>query len=277
MLADGNQRWLLGRPSYRPPAERIDTAAHEVAAIDSDRTARAFVESHHYSRSYPAARFRFGLYERGELVGVAVFSHPVRDAVILNALPELERATDGVELGRFVLLDRVAGNGETWFLTRCLELLAGRVRGVVSFSDPVQRTTSDGAIVMPGHVGTIYQAANAEYLGRGRGDTLRLLPDGRALSRRTYQKIRDGARGWRPAAAQLEAFGADEPWHDRRAWLAHWIDRLTRPLAHPGNHRYAWRIDRRDRRARRAIAGCARPYPKAIDSSEIVTREQLAA
>jgi hypothetical protein len=40
------------------------------------------------------------------------------------------------------------------------------VRGVVSFSDPVPRRTAAGDLVFPGHIGTIYQASNAGYLGR---------------------------------------------------------------------------------------------------------------
>ena len=39
-----------------------------------------------------------------------------------------------VELGRFVLLDSVAGNGETWFLARSFEILRKHaIVGVVSF------------------------------------------------------------------------------------------------------------------------------------------------
>ena len=106
---------------------------------------------------------------------------------------------------------------------------------------------------MPGHRGTIYQAANARYLGRGRADTLRLLPDGRVLARRSYQKIRDGSRGWQPAAAQLVAHGAapiaaDADEAGRRAWLETWMAQLTRPMRHPGNFRYAFTIGRRHRR-----------------------------
>lgn len=262
----GNQRWRDRRASFRRPDEQIDTARHDVAEVASDACARDFVETHHYSGSYPAARFRFGLYERGIMVGVAVFSHPVRDEVITNVFPTIPRLA-GVELGRFVLLDRVKGNGETWFLARCFELLRGRIAGVVSFSDPMQRTTADGRIVMPGHVGTIYQASNAIYLGRGRADTLRLLPDGRVLARRSYQKIRDGVRGWRPAAAVLERYGApsidgeaDEV--ARRAWLAEWMGKLCRPMRHGGNHRYAWMIDKRHRRQAPAAVGA---YPKIAD------------
>lgn len=271
----GNQRWLERRATFRRPDELIDVRAHEVAPIADDKTARAFVTRHHYSGSFPAARFRFGLYERGDLVGVAVFSQPVRDEVVTNVFPTIPRLA-GVELGRFVLLDRVAGNGETWFLARTFELLrrAG-IAGVVSFSDPMPRTRLDGTVVMPGHLGTIYQAANAAYLGRGRADTLRLLPDGTVFARRTYQKIRAGERGWIPAAAVLARYGAEpidagasEP--ERRAWLESWMGQLTRPMKHGGNHRYAWVVDPRQRRAADPVPyGPRRAFPKTRDAAEV--------
>ena len=50
------------------------------------------------------------------------------------------------------------------------------------FSDPLPRTRADGTVVMPGHLGTIYQAANAVYTGRGTPRTLTLLPDGTVFS-----------------------------------------------------------------------------------------------
>jgi hypothetical protein len=257
-----NQRWRAGRASYRPAGEVIRTADFDVAAIADDTTARGFVEGHHYSGSYPAARERFGLYRRGELVGVAVFSHPSNDKVLTNTFPGLP--TDvAAELGRFVLLDDVPGNGETWFLARCFaQLRRDGFAGIVSFSDPVARTSSDGAAVFPGHVGTIYQAANARYLGRGTARTLALLPDGRVFSARTAQKIRAAERGWRAGVELLIAAGADDVAADaadleRRNWLRTWTARLTRPLRHPGNHRYAWALA-----PRVVVAGTPGAYPK---------------
>jgi hypothetical protein len=79
-----NQRWCGGRASYRPPSETIRPSDYEVAEIADDTTARDFITTHHYSGTYPAARFRVGLYRRGGLVGVAVFSHPCCDAVLTN-------------------------------------------------------------------------------------------------------------------------------------------------------------------------------------------------
>lgn len=143
------------------------------------------------------------------------------------------------------------GNGETWFLARCFELLRARgLLGVVSFSDPVARSDAAGRTVFPGHIGTIYQAHNARYLGRGTPRTLHLLPDGCVLSHRTAQKIRAGERGWLAASAHLTTYGAprlapDASRSDRLAWLASTLACLTRPLPHPGPHRYAWPLSRR--------------------------------
>src|SRR5580700_10941881 len=145
--------------------------------------------------SYPSARIRFGLFTRGCLVGVAVFSHPCNDRVLTSVFPL--SPLDSVELGRFVLLDSVPANGESWFLTRAFECLRRKgLSGVVSFSDPVPRTKADGMIVHRGHVGICYQATSATFLGRTEPRTIRLLPDGSLLNDRTIQKIRSGEQGW---------------------------------------------------------------------------------
>lgn len=261
---DTCQRWELGRTSYRPAREVVDTRRFDVVEID-ELTAKAFVEQHHYSRRYPAARFRFGLYELGELVGVAVFSQPFQAKVITNAFPTLQQPTDGVELGRFVLLDRVGANGETWFLARCFEQLAGRVLGVVSFSDPWERATADERVIFPGHIGTIYQAANARYRGLTDDSSLRILPDATVFSNMASGKIRRHLTGWRSCVAELVRFGAaplddEAPEQERIDWLERWRGELTRPMRHRGNHRYTWMLDRR--RRREVPYGPERAYPK---------------
>lgn len=256
-----NQRWREGRTSYRPAGETINPLRYEVGELTGDADAKAFVVGHHYSGTFPAARSRWGLFRGGRLVGVAVFSHPCNDAVLTSVFGGA--AVESMELGRFVLLDDVEGNGETWFLARCFEQLRRReLRGVVSFSDPIARTTVDGVRVFPGHIGTIYQAHNARYLGRGTARSLRLLPDGQVLSDRALQKIRSGERGWRYAAAHLERAGAatapDDP--ARRAhWLQGALKTATRTLRHPGNHKYAWSLQRRHR-----IVLAGHPYPKGL-------------
>lgn len=251
-----NQRWNSGRDSYRPPGELIRTSDYGVATFHDDNTPKAFVCRHHYSGTFPAALRRFGLFRRDELVGVAIFSVPVRDEV-LKPLPGSPR--DSAVLGRFVLLDNVPGNGETWFLARCFDQLrADGMVGAVSFSDDCERVTADGRVVFAGHVGTIYQAFNAVYLGRARPETKYLLPDGRVFDRRTLMKAKSGTRGRRYAVDQLVAAGAESPRGDLRTWLAEWLPRVTRAVRHPGNHKYVWAIDKR---ARRALPK-SEPYPK---------------
>lgn len=258
MIVDIAQRWSGGRAAYRPARETIDTRDYEVASIPDDLTAKSFVRQHHYSGSYPAARFRFGLYTRDQLVGVAVYSVPANPRA-LDVLPSSRDAS--VELGRFVLLDAVPANGETWFLGRCHHLLAvAGIRGVISFSDPAPRTASTGRLVFPGHVGTIYQAHNATYLGRTKPETKRLLPDGRVLHGRALAKVRKRDRGYRAVVRLLRGYGADplREKQDPREWVDRWCGRLTRPLRHPGNHKYAWGLTPVERRH----LPDGRPYPK---------------
>lgn len=270
----GNQRWRDRRSSFRPN-EPIDPRAYEVAIIEADNPAKAFVEQHHYSGSYPAARERVGLYRRAELVGVAVFSHPPNEAV-LRRLP-CERMA-GIELGRFVLLEDVPGNGESWFLARCFELLRARgIEALISHSDPMPRRTSSGELVLPGHVGTIYQATNAVYGGRTKSRPLWLLPDGTVFSERAMSKIRSLDRGWRYAVQQLVDAGATAPLREltaidegRPADLGPWLisqlnHRIGRRVKHRGNHRYLWALDRKIRRSIEAMAS-GQPYPKERDA-----------
>jgi hypothetical protein len=250
LIVDWAQRWRGGRDSYRPAGEPIVTSAYEVAAIDTDNEAKRFVLEHHYSGSYVAARERFGLYRGEALVGVAVFSQPQND-IALDVLPG-GRET-GIELGRFILLDDVPANGETWFLARCLRAMRriGYV-GVVSFSDPVARRDSTGRIVMPGHVGTIYQASNATYLGRTKAERKHLLADGTVFPNRTLAKIRKRDKGWEYGVERLVGYGAAAPRarEDLRVWLARWLPRLTRSMEHGGNLKYAFDLRRRGSRAR---------------------------
>lgn len=257
MISPVCSRWRARCARYRPAGEVVDVSRYEVAAIPDDRTARAFVEQHHYSGSYPAARRRFGLYERGEFVGVAVYSVPPRREVLsVLGCPTAE----GVELGRFVLLDQVPGNGETFFLARCHDLLRREgFAGVVSFSDPHPRTTAAGEVIFAGHLGTIYQASSAVFLGRAHADTVLRLPDGRSFSRRALAKIRARDRGWRYAVAQIVEAGARAPQgDDLEAWLATEGARVLRRERHPGCLKYALPLSRACRRALPASL----PYPR---------------
>lgn len=262
MITSIAQRWRDRRDSYRRRGEGFNPSAFEVAPIASDKVARTFVERHHYSGSYPAARERYGIYTGGELVGVAVYSVPCHPAVISNWFP-FEDWRAGVELGRFVLLDSVPFNAETWFLARTRALLTAEgYLGIVSFADPVPRTSIDGRVSFAGHVGTIYQASNAVLAGRGRGQTAYLLPDGTTWHRRNRGKVLGLHPGWEGAVQGLEGWGAAPFEGDsrptRERWLSAALATTTRPMRHPGNLRYLWGLTRRVSRH----LPQSDPYPK---------------
>ena len=246
-------RWRCTRASYRPAGEVFNTRRAEVVVLD-EVDARRFVQEHHYSHSYPAARFRAGIMVKPEngrdyLGGVAVFSVPMTQHVVPATLG-LPPA-NGVELGRFVLLDSLEANAETWFLGRAFRLLRTQlpeVKGVVAYCDPLPRFNDKGELVKRSHTGTIYRAHNATYRGQGKSRTLWLLPNGHVASERALSKLRTGDCGAEYAARQLLEQGAAR--QRRNETASDWVQRLKRtgflrPLAHPGNHRFAWRLDRK--------------------------------
>lgn len=261
MIVDFCQRFTDGRESRRPAGELIKTSAFDVELI-APRLAKRFVKQHHYLKTASSTAHPFGLYRLGELAGVALFGPPASMAAHRAVFPTLT-PREGVSLGRFVLVDDVPGNGESWFIARCFELL--RARGVVaveSQSDPGPRVTIDGRTVFGGHLGIIYQATNGRYVGKTNAATRYLLSDGTCFSNRAGGKVRNGERGRRYAARQLGQWGADpiEPGENVREWLAYWTARLTRTVRHRGNYRYMWCLDRR--RRREVLRRDALPYPK---------------
>lgn len=263
------QRWNARRERYRPVGEVFDPSRASVYAID-EQDAKAFVVAHHYSGSFPAARFRFGLYWKDRfgqegLAGVAVFGVSMNQRAIPSYFDELA-PNDGVELSRLVLLDHLAANAESWFLGRAFRLLkagAPQIRGVLSYADPLPRLREDGSTVTPGHVGCIYQAHNARYLGRSSARSLLVSRDGRVFSQRSATKIRREERGAAYAVRQLISMGAPAPLPleaPERYLLRAVREGGFRRMPHPGNHVYAWWLGQRRAEPERLRAPM--PYPK---------------
>lgn len=295
------ERWRDRRSSWALPTDRhlFRPEGWEVVALEgpgADNTARRFVQCHHYSGTYPAARYRFGLFSpRAELCGVAVFSQPSNNRTLTKHLPGLRSHLEGVDLGRFVLLDEVGHGAESWMLARCFELLANwqappqrwdkvtsepwlGVRGVVSFSDPVPRQNASGDVTLCGHWGTIYQATNGLYVGRGKKRTLSLLADGSVVSPRSYQKVRAGERSSESTVRKLVGVGADAPveGEDMAAWIERAVGQVElMRFRHGGNHKYVWPLpgatgDRTSKRLARAVRRSLErvpsfPRPKVVD------------
>lgn len=245
------QRWNGRRASYRPAGEPFDPRHAGVEPLD-EREAKAFVEQHHYSGSYPAARFRAGVFikepfQKARLAGVGVFSVPMNQKVVPAYFAGFE-PSHGVELGRFVLDDSLAANAESWALARMKKLLRQalpNVRGVVAYSDPIERRDETGALVKRGHVGTIYRATNAAYRGLSSARTLWLAPNGASLADRLLSKVRNSETGERYAMERLTALGAPrrQPHEDGAAYVRRLKEeKWLRPMRHPGNHAFTWQL-----------------------------------
>lgn len=265
---DGSaQRWRVdGIPTWRAPEHGVFRPAGWDVTLIPEAKAAAFVHQLHYTRSMPAARLCIGLTTSDDrawtghfvggrhLAGVAVISVPMQRRVLTNVFPTLEPYHESAELGRLVLADGVAFNGETWFVSRVNRLASAHgLKGLVMFSDPMPRSKlvttvgPDGEPeqswirVMPGHVGVIYQALNAYACGKSTPRTVVHLPwHGLTVSDRTLSKIRKWESGAAGAVAWLIELGAPpmRQGEDPRDWLARAFAELE---AVKRRHRGCWR------------------------------------
>lgn len=99
-LAGGaSQCWLNRKVRYRPPGEVFNPRSAALAPID-ESTANKFVQKNHYAGTYPAARFRAGIYikepfRRERMGGRAVLLVPMANAVITRWLDLLSLDGEG--------------------------------------------------------------------------------------------------------------------------------------------------------------------------------------
>jgi hypothetical protein len=259
-------RWRGRRTTWRPLREPFDPARFYVEPLLKTGTARAFVASHHYSHTTPVALASYGLFERvtafqKELVGVALFSIPIqpRAAAAYGA-----GEAPFCDLGRFLLLDHVGSNAETYFLARALRFLQAERRSegtsldlVVAYSDPVPRTDRAGQVLFNGHFGGIYRDSSALFLGRTKPRTLWLTDDGTAISDRALSKLRNDDCGAAYAYQGLIRHGAPKrcPGESGHGYVKRALtEGPFRALRHRGNFIYGFPLgsqrDRRDMRNR---------------------------
>jgi hypothetical protein len=274
-----SQRWTLGGvPAWRYPGDHrrdpslftFDPGRYGVATITTAQ-ARPFCTDLHYLHSYPQAKQRYGMFDLSgpspRLVGVEVLSVPPSNAVLTNVFPRLAPNAEALTVSRFILLDEVPHNGESWFFAQCARLAtATGLRGLVMFSDPVPRRRPDGTLVFPGHAGTIYQASGAVYTGTTKPRISYQLPDGTVLDERALQKIRGQERGHGYAMRKLMGYGAPAPRAGEKpsAWLRRALPTAgAEPRKDPGKYRYAFALGptRRQRDAVK-IGLASLPYPK---------------
>jgi hypothetical protein len=114
-------------------------------------TSGMFLEAFHYLKTLPIACKSYGLFEDGNLLGVAVVGSPSSPAL------ETEFSGKAIELRRFALLEN-RKNLASQFLSRVVKLVKVDYKG----SKTVLLSYADGA---QGHEGTIYKAIGAKEDG----------------------------------------------------------------------------------------------------------------
>ena len=264
-----SQRWRDRRDRWVPNSSVIDPRQFSVDVIDP-KVARDFIASHHYlGRNIPPVRLTTGLFRNGpggkpELCGAVAFTVPINNAAVprhTGMAPQF-----GVELGRLVLLDDVAGNGESYAVSRSFRLLRAtlpQIEAVITYADPAPRQAPDGTLTQKGHVGLVYAALSARSLGQQKRRRQLLLPNGQVFSDRTASKIRNNESGSAYAIRQLLDHGAPSrpPGQSPADWLTALVSQgFLRTRMHPGVHAYSWGLTKKARLAGRHLT--LFPYPR---------------
>lgn len=127
--------------------------------------AKDLIIKNHYSHKWTSCRYAIGLFDpsiknndlfdKGKLIGVAVYGFPVGRQTVKSITPNLEN-NEVLELTRLWLEDDAPKNSESYFLGKTFDWLRKNtdVKVLISYSDPMQD-----------HLGIIYQATNWLYQG----------------------------------------------------------------------------------------------------------------
>lgn len=190
--------------------------------------ARGFITALHYTHGVHNGPRIFGLFRDGFMVGAVAYANPISENVRASVFGP-EHSSRVTELHRLVVEDGQPRNSATFLIARSLRQLkleSPHLWGVISFADSTE-----------GHIGYVYQAANAIYCGStGAGGSYH-DPTGRLRAPRqngvNIAPVEAAARGWVRS------------------------ERLAK-------HRYLFLIaGRRDRpRALESLRLASRPYPK---------------
>jgi hypothetical protein len=126
--------------------------SYEIKSVAYQQAMEVVVEKHYLHRKCPVSH-AYGLFEigSGELVGVVTYGVSP-SSTLLKGICGPEEAKNVYELNRLWVDDKVAKNGESFFIANTMCLLDREI--IVSFADTAQ-----------GHLGVVYQAANFIYTG----------------------------------------------------------------------------------------------------------------
>lgn len=158
------------------------------------KIAKEYLINNHYTHGCHNGPFPcYGLFENNELIGALAFATPCSENVRASVFGK-EYKDSVTELHRLHIKDVTPRNTESWFISKCLNLLKKdneKIKAVISFSDSTQ-----------GHQGTIYRASGFFFIGHTGKATFYLDETGRLRHPRqngvNISKEEAKRRGWKP-------------------------------------------------------------------------------
>lgn len=137
--------------------EYFDSTKYFVKEIDK-RLAQDVVIRYHYMHRKAPCSYAFGMIRKSDnkLCGVIMYGSPATP-MICKGVCGIEERDHVIELTRLCINDNVGINGESWLVSKSLELL----RRIGCKKDIVVSYADSGV----NHVGYIYQASNFIYTG----------------------------------------------------------------------------------------------------------------
>lgn len=164
------------------PAKVKDFQVHPV----TKQEIQFFAEKWHYSKSAGSVLWAYGLYNQYKLLGIVAYNMPTREVC---AFPFGEDYVDSVvHMGRLVCRDEAPRNSESKLIAQSLKLLKldkPNIRAVITYAAGRQN-----------HLGYVYQATNALYLGTANERSFYIDEKGNHRSTNKIYYAEALARGW---------------------------------------------------------------------------------
>lgn len=215
--------------------DRFSPVREMVVSYASAKDVEEFCRRWHYTNTGGSNLWNYGLWDGVTLVGVISYNLPTMPACKAFFGPEKWEWV--IHMGRLVCADNAPKNVESRLIANSFRLL--------KIDRPQARAVITYAAAGVGHIGYVYQATNAFYLGTTAADRYLIDDKGRRRSPRSRPDSKNGSEKERYEAA---------------GWKV---------LEEPGKHRYIYLLGNKSERreAQKYLQFPILPYPKAAKIS----------
>lgn len=129
--------------------------------------ARGYIAKNHYSKTFPdSTMFCFAGYLGDKIAGIITYGMGTSVNQYTSVFADIQKG-EYLELTRLWSADTMPRNTESKIISESMKQLPKKIKLIVTFADPSQ-----------GHIGYIYQATNALYIGKSMGGTMLITKEG---------------------------------------------------------------------------------------------------